>query len=554
MFSFPIHEKGFIFNEAVSSISILGTIHDHRNRWNPFDVANDLTRSLKPSEWIRWIHLSSKGGRHQDGIYNFRFVINHNPRRLLKLSHWISPIPTHNEVNVIGAQLSDSSLGRQSRNLTIHVRQDCEACFVVDTISNHLRIECSQPGFITPVEKITSVELNGFVWDSLDMFEKFNERYPGREMKALSDVIWEERIPLTVTGGIDFRADGVYQFLLSVNGDEDQGYGAINYSRSDKSSIDLVQGTGFGSSHGTSYHSALTAKVLNDDTYIFTASLQPGRESLSIRGENGGQAVLVNNNTYGIQLLGDVHPENGFDPTLPQGQMNGLDANGEVFEKILSLDQGSYSINFAIGGELFLDTMGLGCWLETSGSKISGIGWHGKPNESNIGFKVQRSGDYLFTYERSTDIFSIEAISALGQHNCCLTAVTEIRDISLVGNFQPPLVAWDTAADQNLMTPLGRGRFEKLVELNKEITYQFKFVGNQTNWQIVFADYELDGYGQSYTTNNPDPYNSKLSTLRDCGHLTTHGNPPPIQFTPSLTGSYLFMVDLWSGAYGFRLV
>jgi hypothetical protein len=419
-----------------------------------------------------------------------------------------------------------------------------------------LQIECSTSSAITPINKISSVEINGFVWDSLDMFQKFNERSPGREMQRISEHIWEKKIPLSATGGIDFRADGVYQFLISVNGDEDQGFGGLNYDHhSDPTVLDLVPGTGFGSSHGTSYHSAPTAKIIKDDVYTITAVLEPGNERLGIQGASGANVEIINNKARGMQLLGDIYPADSFDPTKSQSQMIPVDASGQLYEKVIDLEQGTYSINFAIGGELFLDTMALGCWTKIHGTVIEGIGWHGKPNESNIGFKVLRKGSYCFTYDRSNDKFSIEARGPVATtHPACLEAVCAISTLSIVGNLPSPLVAWDPKANENLMASLGRGRFERMINLIEGAEYQFKFVGNQSNWQIVFADYELDGYGLNYATNNPDPYSSRLEDLRTHGHLTTHGNPPPIRFVPSVSGPHHVMVDLWSGAYGIKAI
>ena len=551
MFEFPVHSESSLFSQQILSLSVVGTLHDHRSRWNPFTIENEMTRLSEPGKWMKLIRLSSRGGRHRDGVYSFRFVVNHNPKRWLKLSSWMQPqIGCRNDS--LRAQLISSYLGRASRNLTIRVREDCEACLVVDEIHNVLDICCSLGGAVSYVDRITSVQINGFIWDGLDMFEKFNERAPNREMVQMSAGIWGRKIPLTVSGGIDFRADGVYQLLISANGDEDQGYSALNYDQNTEAAIELVQGTGFGSSHGTSYHSAPTVRVLDDDVYEITVALEDGKERLMIRGASGGKVELINNQAAGIQLLGDIHPANGFDPTQSQSQMNCLDTTGQIFEKIVQLESGVYSINFAIGAELFLDTMGLGCWIETSGELIRGVGWHGKPNESNIGFRVTRRGSYRFSYNRSNDIFCIESASPLGENPACLEAVTMINSLSIVGNLPVPQIAWDPTASENLMTSLGRGRFEKLVSLEKGTQYEFKFVGNQTNWQIVFADYELDGYGLGYGTTNPDPYNSTLTDLRLYGQLTTHGNPPPIQFTPSMTAKHLVLVDLWSGAYGIK--
>lgn len=556
MMPFPVYERDQLLSDRIASISVLGTIHDHRHRWNPFAAENEMTRSKNPTEWVKWLKLSRKGGRNQDGVYSFRFVINHNPRRLLKLGTWVigqSSRSSNPHNHALRASLQQSTLGREARNLTVHVHKDCEACLIVNEDNKYLQIEFAQQEAITYINHITSMQVNGFIWDALDMFEKFNENGPGREMQQIAPNIWVKKIPLTTKGGIDFRADGVYQFLISTNGDEDQGFGAVNHRQSDAPDVmDLVPGTGFGSSHGTSYHSAPTIRVLDDDIYTITAVLEPGNEQLTIQSTNGSKAEIVNNQASSIQLLGDIYEADSFDPLKSQAQMSPIETTGQLFEKIVKLEKGNYSINFAIGSELFLDTMGIGCWLETNGTSISGVGWHGKPNECNIGFRVIQKGCYRFTYNRTNDIFSIAAYGSTGNNPLCLEAVLAINNLSIVGNLPSPLIPWDPKADKNLMISLGQGKFEKVIDLVKGVDYQFKFVGNQSNWQIVFADYELDGYGMSYTANNPDPYNSRLEDLRVYGHLTTHGNPPAISFIPSISGLHRVIVDLWSGAYGIK--
>jgi hypothetical protein len=557
MMHFPIYEETKLFQAQIVNISLLGTINHHRYRWNPFSEENEMTRSSEATKWIKWLKLSKRGGRHQDGVYSFRFVVNHNPQRLLKLENWISDKnfdADNNRHLCLSGWLNSSTLGKGLRNCTVHVQEDCEACIVIDQEKMRLEILCDKPRAITPINHVSSVQINGFVWDSLDMFQKFNERMPGREMQRVSEYVWEKKVSLQTTGGIDFRADGVYQFLISVNGDEDQGFGGLNHQNSDTRVLDLVPGTGFGSSHGTSYHSAPTVKISKDEIYTITALLEPGNERLMIKGSSGETAEVINNKANGMQLLGDIFPSDSFDPTQSQSQMTSLDASGQLFERVVDLEPGTYSINFAIGGELFLDTMGLGCWMKTNGTVLRGVGWHGKPNESNIGFRVLRKGIYSFTYNRSNDIFSIEARGPVANHPACLEAVCAISTLSIVGNMPSPLIAWDPTASENLMSSLGRGRFERMIDLSQGTDYEFKLVGNQSNWQIVFADYELDGYGLSYATNNPNPYNSSLEDLRTHGHLTTHGNPPPIHFVPSVSGPHLVMVDLWSGAYGIKAV
>jgi hypothetical protein len=70
---------------------------------------------------------------------------------------------------------------------------------------------------------------------------------------------------------------------------------------------------------------------------------------------------------------------------------------------------------------------------------------------------------------------------------------------------------------------------------------------------LVFADYELDGYGFAYDAPlNPAPFDTTLAQLRTYGHLTTHGNPPALRFTPKETGWHRFSVDLVTGGYSIQ--
>jgi hypothetical protein len=208
-------------------------------------------------------------------------------------------------------------------------------------------------------------------------------------------------------------------------------------------------------------------------------------------------------------------------------------------------------VNFAIGQELFLDTMGLGCWLEHAGAGLRGVGWHGKPNEANILFQVLQSGHYSFHYDRQTDIFGIDPIALSGPSlSRPIKAVKGIQSLSLIGNFEPPLESWKPESDANLMSDLGGMRYEKLVRLVAGETYQFKFVANRTNWLLVFANYEFDGFGMCYDAPmNPQPFDSQLAALKRFGHLTTHGNPPALTYKADESGYHRFAVDLNTGAF-----
>ena len=166
-------------------------------------------------------------------------------------------------------------------------------------------------------------------------------------------------------------------------------------------------------------------------------------------------------------------------------------------------------------------------------------------------FQVNRGGLYEFRYDRSSDTFCIDPVGAVSSGDVPpLQAVSGIESLSLVGNFPAPMVSWSTDAEQNLMADLGSQRFEKLVNLEAGVTYQFKFVANRSNWLLVFADYELDGFGMAYDApQNPMPFDSDLPALKRHGQITTHGNPPPISFKATHTGAHRFCVDLSSGAY-----
>lgn len=553
MQEFPHHNPDHLFASSIEAVSVLGSVHHHRDRWNPFSVSNALQPSSQGDAWLRWFSLDPRGGRHGDGIYTLRFILNHNPRRPLKLKAWQLEGGTISGDSGAGeqlrAQLQEDALGRGGSNLSFRVHKRCTVCIRVDPSRGEASLISEVEGALSPVLAETSFELNGFIWDDLDAFSKFNERLPGRSFQRIDADHWQISVPLRKDGGIDFRHDGVYQFLISRNGDEDQGLAALN-SGADGNSLELVAGSGFGSSHGTCRHSAPTLRVSEDGEHHFSLFRHGGGYRLAVQSPTGQPVPFCNHEATTIQLLGTVFASDSFDPTQPQATMQ-ADASGQRFYSEMHLQAGTYSINFAIGNELFLDTMGLGCWLSHDGPGLRGIGWHGKPNEVNILFRVKRAGLYGFHYDRGTDQFGIDPLSVSAPYaSRPLEAISGISSLSLVGNFEAPLASWQPQSDDNLMSDLGGLRFEKLVQLNADTTYEFKFVANRTNWLLVFADYEYDGFGLSYEfPENLNPFDSSLPDLKRHGHLTTHGNPPAITFRPRLSGWHRFAVDLNTGAY-----
>jgi hypothetical protein len=250
-----------------------------------------------------------------------------------------------------------------------------------------------------------------------------------------------------------------------------------------------------------------------------------------------------------IQLLGSVHRESPFDPTLAGRTLEPAAADANLLSLELEVAAGEHVINFAIGGELFLDTMGFGCWLEeteqSEGTALRGIAWHGKPQEWNIFFKLSQSSRLRFSYQLDRDEFAITVVDGPGR----LEPTTGLNSLSLVGSFDSPLEAWNPRSTANLMEHLGGGRYQRCVLLKAGTSYSYKYVGNRSDWQLVFADYELDSYGTDFSGDNPTAGDPSQRQLRRHGQLTTHGNPPALTFTPIHSGPHRFFADVITGAY-----
>lgn len=557
MIEFPHHSKSHLNSKDCEMVSVLGTIHHHRHRWNPFARDNEMQRDAGRNQWYRNFYITPQGGRHGDGTYNLRFVINHNPARVLKAVDWKAGSQKQ-------CELAETAWGEIGRNITFRTKVATECRIVVEDDLRFCSLTTVLPDCLELCCQEDSFELNGFVWDMEDMFGKFDERRTGRSFTRKSDRSWSIEVDLKKDGGIDFRSDGVYQFLISTNADEDQGLSALNRSsaipltstsRKDwenapkGNTIELVQGSGFGSSHGRALHSAPTISVSEDGVYRFVLTKSESGYQLKPEALGAGE-IEIKNSINSMQLLGSVHSIDQFNPANPNSVMLPSSRSAGEYELELDVSAGIHVIAFALNNELFLDTMGLGCWLDQHDpdkSCLKGVGWHGKPNETNICFRVESQCRLRFSYDLNTDQFVIAEVgSRIGIH-----AVRGIESLSLVGNFADPMVSWDPTAIANQMNAVGAERFERYVLLKEGEEYNFKFVANRSEWQITFADYELDGYGSSLDEpNNSAPWDSNLQTLRRHGQLTTHGNPPALSFKASCSGWYRFLVDLQTGAYG----
>lgn len=539
MFLIPAHATELLDDHGIRCISLLGNVHRRRWGWNPFDPLNAMTQV---TDTIWEYHCPLEGRRLPDvsGQYSVRFVVNHNPQRILKAD----PFSAAN----LCWQLHETLDGKGLHNINFTVRDSQGITFRVNTQDLSLQIvPSSREESVQPVSEFTSYQLNGFIWDEASMFEKFDPRIPGRSFQKVEENHWIADVPLSKTGGIDFRADGVYQFLISANQSEDFGFGSLNDGTGD-----LVQGTGFSSSHGGSRHSGSTVRVYENGSYRF--HLKNPTTDPSIEVENldpMGRSPALLNDRLSFQLLGSIFDSDQFDPTNPSRVMLPTE-NSSIYRYSCLVTPGFHSVNVAISGELFLDTMGIGCWLNLSDKPASALQcqtWHGKPHEINICFYLASIGqdkvEVEFLFHSENDRLDIQVCNGDGS----LQPLTMLDELSLVGSFDSPLVPWAPESPKNLMASLGGGRFERVLQLSAGKTYNYKYVANRSPWLITFADYELDCYGSDFI-GQPELFGDpRLSALRRFGRLTSHGNPPALEFTAMHSGPYHFYADLTTGCY-----
>lgn len=544
MFLLPRFSKQHIDSKSIESVSLLGTVHRRRWRWNPFESALDMVK-VSDTTWRICHAVDGPQPPDVNGLYSLRLVVNHSPKRQLKTSL------SQKQSGIF--DLIETDDGRSTYN--IHFRVDVTQLIIFEFDSQTMQLTLTpSAGFDTfhHIDAFDSFQLNGFPWDNLNMFDKFDPRLKGREFVKQSDDLWSIDIPLLKTGGIDFRADGVYQFLISANHDEDFGFSALNDGQSS-----LVQGTGFGSSHGSSNHSGCTIQVFDDGEYRFNLhnplsespnfSVVPSPANPSLRPPD------VLNKRKSFQLLGSIFEDNQFDPTDPDRLMKPIAESNKVSLKT-KVKSGFHVVNIGISSELFLDTMGLGCWLDINDgvptSSLECVTWHGKPHELNICFKLDTDSDLDFVFDPETDRLSIQVVSGPGQ----LIPISSLESMSLVGSFDDcdTLEAWNPGSPLNLMNPLQPGCFDRVIPLIAGKTYNYKYVANQSPWALVYADYELDCYGFDFSGSNPDAADPSKRSLKRFGQLTSHGNPPALEFTPTHTGNYRFFVDVVHGGYSVR--
>ena len=541
MFNLPCLSSKHIDSSNIESISLLGTIHRRRWKWNPFDKALDMVR-ISETRWQISHPVNGPQPPEISGLYTIRLVINHSPKRYLKTS-------IAKKSNAVW-DLIETKDGQSTHNINFSVDVSQSILFEFDSSTMQLVLTPSAGSdTLHHIDTFDSYQLNGFPWDSLNMFEKFDCRLRGREFTKVTEELWTIDIPLSAKGGIDFRADGVYQFLISSNQDEDLGFSALNDGANT-----LIQGTGFGSSHGTTHHSGCTIKALDDGIYQFglhspnspnpSFSVKPSQSNDNIR----DPIYLNKRDTF--QLLGSIFEENQFDPTDPGRMMMAVKGSTKVSLNT-KVKSGFHVVNIATNNELFLDTVGLGCWLDVSSGVASQslecITWHGKPHELNICFELDIESELEFIFDPEIDRLRINVVSGKGE----LKPVTSITEMSLVGSFDEnkDMEPWNPTSIFNLMNPLSPGSFERVIHLTAGQTYNYKYVANRSPWALVYADYELDCHGYDFAGSIPDAADPSKRSLKRFGQLTSHGNPPALEFTATHTGQYRFYVDIVFGGY-----
>ncbi len=536
----PKHSSRHINSTEIESLTLIGNIHTSRWGWNPFNKNIDMT-PLPEGKWQFNLKVDGSDLNDYKTAYSFRIIINHNPRRQLKVN------------NIKGDKwfLKEQLSGESLTNINFYSLCNQEISIVYDEIDSNLIIESNNEDRkkIQIVESFKSYQINGFVWDDLNMFEKFNPTIGHKSFSKINDQLWSIDLTLKENGGIDFRSDGVYQFLISADFQEDFGFAALNDGKGT-----LVNGSGFSSSHGTSEHSGCTVKINKTAKYRINLhnpeSLNPSFSIKSIESIEEDMKPKILNSTSSFQILGTIFDEDSFNPLISNRALK--ETSKGVFEIELSVEPGDHSINFAINNELFLDTMGLGCWLDidmnSPTKKLSGIAWHGKPQEFNIGFSLNKKSLLKFSYHEQNDKFEIEVLD--GEAN--LRPVDSIESLSIVGNFDLPLEEWNPLSPANLMNKISSDRFERVINLEAGKKYTYKYVANKSNWTMVFADYELDCKGFDFRGDNDFSGRPTQSTLRKYGQLTTHGNPPTLEVEPIASGPYLFYADITTGSYSVK--
>ncbi len=487
----------------VLSAQIMGTVHDTREKWNPYMPENDMTFDKNVGLYSRIFYLSHRGGRNADGIYAIRFSTNNELLQVYKQGESIGQLTTGENI-------------RHANNIIFKVTKEDNYAISFDPRNKTYNIS-PQVEYFT---KIESMQLNGFVYDDQGLTEHSDARrtYPAEimdETLASHDMIpnadgtWSKRVFLKAKGAL--HKDGRYQFLFSANHNSDWGYCAINGQPGK-----LCAGSGYDSKNGMVIDSGIVIKITEDGEYTFTVNPQEFLYTISPQ-------VVCANNLNRIQINGSIIDE-PWNPKAKEHEMT----KGEdgIWRKKLKLSKkggeagnGIYVMNFSIDSEWFLDGIGMGgAWGKT---------WHVLPQESNIMFQVLEDGEYEIQLDTVKNTFRISPE---------VKPITKFYSLRIVGNFEEfendGAGGWSPFDSSHGMQTSDKVIFFRDIHLIKGKTYQYKYTANDAGWGWVFNDYPWDGYKK----------------------LALHGSMAAFEFKPNTTGMYRFFANIVTGEYSVKKI
>lgn len=506
----PTFQDKLFDSQSVNNVQLLGTVNAHRGRWNPYLSGNDMLHdSFNKGGFVKSIYLHPRGGRNADGIYAIRFTVNHDIGKVYKLDR------VRGAPHMVTGEESQSSPSvffkvTKAMEYTIH--------FNPETATFSISPE------VLFLDQVQSMQINGFVHDKEQGdFETYNryrtfpcqkwdETQFNHEMSYLGDNIWEKKLFLSKKGGMEKRQDGIYQFLFSANHNGDWGFCAINGQPGK-----LAEGYGYDSKTGNLIDSDIVIKIVKDDWY--TIRINPKEHWFTVYPQ-----VDILNTIKSYQINGPV-VANSWDPTDPSHEMDKSE-NG-IWRKTIYLSSdggpgknGIYSCNISINNEWLLDSLGFGAWI-TSDDKdfIRAKIWHIKPQEPNFLFQVTQSGFYNFIFDPVTQTLTISPP---------VERFIGIKALKLVGDFSNDASKqWNPYLVEGEMTTQDGILFRKEVTLQANQTYQYKYTVNNAGFLWAFGDYIYDGYKE----------------------LSTHGDPPALEFSPNRSGAYIFEANISTGEY-----
>ena len=482
----------------VLSAQIMGTVHDTREKWNPYMPENNMTFDKNAGLYRRSFYLSPRGGRCADGIYAIRFSTNNEILQVYKQGESIGRLVTGEDI-------------RHANNIIFKVAKEDNYTISFNPKNKIYNIS-PQVEYLT---KIESMQLNGFVYDDQGLTEHRDERrtYPAEiwdetlashDMVRNSDGTWSKKVFLKAKGAL--HKDGRYQFLFSANHVGDWGYCAINGQPGK-----LCAGSGYDSKNGMITDSGIVIKITEDREYTFTVNPKEFWYTIS-------PAVICSNNLDRIQVNGPVID----DPWNPKSKEHEM-TQGEdgIWRKTVKLSKkggeagnGIYVMNFSIDSEWFLDGIGTGgVWGKT---------WHILPQESSIMFQVLKDGEYEISLDTVKNRFSISPE---------VKPITKFETLRIVGNFEEfendGAKGWSPFDAIHDIKTSDRVTFSRDIPLIQGKTYQYKYTANNAGWGWVFNDYPWDGYRK----------------------LALHGSMAPLEFRPETTGTYRFSANIVTGEY-----